>query len=810
MNLALEKVTYLKGVIARSCRIPCEKQVLLISGGESLDPEERVCKYSAGTDTNPIFLFSMLNIENSTPPEVQTEIASEFVESELNEKVNASLKLDDAQSTVAIRATLAQEYVKASSEQTRVCELLIHDQHLQHQGWSAVVANLEDLATDLRKHSERLSTEFSEYLEKRDEHMEVIDNFDEDIAVLHRIPVFPALLNPKINPEMSMVSSTSFSSDSVSLLEWINTKGSPQSLQQVAEGCYRSLQKLDQDLLEELKGKVNTASDGAQNQQMKEIRGLGDRLAGLEQLLIEAQKLVKEQQELAAAFLQNQQRASGLRDVSILPDLCASHRQQLLVMRKNHSQIISICNRTAKAKNELSANLHCRMKWVVFIQNQISEVGQLLVMHVEELKRLRRKLDVIEQIHMAPSIYLATAVEVVRRRSFSDHYLNKAVRIADTFSGLHDEELQLRKNYQAKLKRHFLSKMFPGMEDSVPTFATERPEDFDQYLPEITLEDVESLRKQFPDLAKSLSLPEENALSHLLQKSFNQKLTEEDGETLFSLQNIPRKINLNTNIGSMSVMHQLMSGAVRKPTARKSAPVSDTDESDEDDNNHKVRSRRFSNGKNRKKAADKLTRSLPHESVISLTKNLSLNGDNDKSTSSNDPTTSSNNTTGNNSVAPSSSSGDNSVTKLAEERALLISSLNDKVVQSESKLTKLQSSVKSNLQPCCQSLNNLKTELANIKAKILEDKKEFDLYYSGMSKNILDEVQKVNENSNKKLSTVLLDMESRVRKESESDIDKIRRQLELEMQKLEDCHNEIDIYRYFFQDFFVKLKRGFH
>ena len=794
MNLALEKVTYLKGVIARSCRIPCEKQVLLISGGESLDPEERVCKYSAGTDTNPIFLFSMLNIENSTPPEVQTEIATEFVESELNEKVNASLKLDDAQSTVAIRATLAQEYVKASSEQTRVCEMLIHDQHLQHQGWSAVVANLEDLATDLRKHSERLSTEFAEYLEKRDEHMEVIDNFDEDIAVLHRIPVFPALLNPKINPEMSMVSSTSFTSDSVSLLEWINTKGSPQSLQLVAEGCYRSLQKLNQELLEELKTKVNTASEGAQNQQMKEIRGLGDRLAGLEQLLIEAQKLVKEQHELAAAFVQNQQRASGLRDVSILPDLCASHRQQLLVMRKNHQQIISICNRTAKAKNELSANLHCRMKWVVFIQNQISEVGQLLVMHVEELKRLRRKLDVIEQIHMAPSIYLATAVEVVRRRSFSDHYLNKAVRIADTFSGLHNEELQLRKNFQAKLKRHFLSKMFPGMEDSVPTFATERPENFDQYLPEITLEDVESLRKQFPDLAKSLSLPEENALSHLLQKSFNQKLTAEDGETLFSLQNIPRKINLKTDIGSMSVMHQLMSGAVRKPTSRKSAPVSSTDDSDtEDETNHnnKVRSRRFSNGK--KKKSEKLTRSLPHESVISLTKNMSLNGDNDKSTSSNDPT-SSNNTTGtNNSVAPSS--GDNSVTKLAEERALLISSLNDKVMQSESKLSKLQSSVKSNLQPCCQSLNNLKSELAGIKTKILEDKKEFDIYYSGLSKNILEEVQKVNENSNKRLSTVLLDMESRVRKESESDIDKIRRQLELEMQKLEDCHNEIDIYR---------------
>merc|ERR1719210_3150043 len=99
MNLALEKVSYLKGVIARSCRIPHEKQVLLISGGDSLDSEERVCKYSAGTDTNPIFLFSMLNIESQTPPDVQTEVESESIE--LSEKVNASLKLDDAQSTVA-------------------------------------------------------------------------------------------------------------------------------------------------------------------------------------------------------------------------------------------------------------------------------------------------------------------------------------------------------------------------------------------------------------------------------------------------------------------------------------------------------------------------------------------------------------------------------------------------------------------------------------------------------------------------------------------------------------------------------------
>jgi len=76
---------------------------------------------------------------------------------------------------------------------------------------------------------------------------------------------------------------------------------------------------------------------------------------------------------LAKAFAQNQQRASGLKDTSILPDLCASHRQQLEVMKENHLQIISIRTKCLKAKSELSINLQARMKWVVFVQNQVCQ-----------------------------------------------------------------------------------------------------------------------------------------------------------------------------------------------------------------------------------------------------------------------------------------------------------------------------------------------------------------------------------------------------------------------------------------------------
>lgn len=66
----------LKESIECVCHIPSDKQVLLVSGGECLDPSARVCSYSAGTDTNPIFLFSKSSIESTTPPSPSIDYGS--------------------------------------------------------------------------------------------------------------------------------------------------------------------------------------------------------------------------------------------------------------------------------------------------------------------------------------------------------------------------------------------------------------------------------------------------------------------------------------------------------------------------------------------------------------------------------------------------------------------------------------------------------------------------------------------------------------------------------------------------------------
>lgn len=170
MNLKFQifsSVSCLQNEIVQSCRVAEPDQVLLISGGESLDPETRVCTYNAGTDTNPIFLFNKSAIELSVPSPPVSEINRgkfrsslsadirlrkskmmlffPFKDSELMVLLKNAMDLPVSYSTVVSRTELSQRCYNAAIDIQRSCEQLCHEQHLQQQSWAAVVANLDDI-----------------------------------------------------------------------------------------------------------------------------------------------------------------------------------------------------------------------------------------------------------------------------------------------------------------------------------------------------------------------------------------------------------------------------------------------------------------------------------------------------------------------------------------------------------------------------------------------------------------------------------------------------------------------------------------
>lgn len=108
----------------------------------------------------------------------------------MNEEVKIALKMLASYETVVKRTKLAQRFFDLAVDQTKVCEQLVHDQHLQQQGmlsisiatknlilitgWAAVVANLEDITTAFRTKADLFEQSFHQYLGSREAYFQLI------------------------------------------------------------------------------------------------------------------------------------------------------------------------------------------------------------------------------------------------------------------------------------------------------------------------------------------------------------------------------------------------------------------------------------------------------------------------------------------------------------------------------------------------------------------------------------------------------------------------------------------------------------
>ncbi|EDW84330.2 uncharacterized protein Dwil_GK13205 [Drosophila willistoni] len=575
MTVALSSVENLKETIQRHHGISAANIVLLVSGGEMLTHSTQVSCYSAGTDTNPIYMF-LTGDERLAPT-----VANNDADTELRRQVEESHRLPAVLETVRQRAHLAQHMRELARKEETLCERLVHEQHLQQQGWSAVVANMEDLTNEFSERFRNFRQSFERHLEKRESYQELLRNFPDDLKQLARITILPGLMNlaeadfhgfdellynddvfaqqqqqqqqgqeqavalsessqaDSPNKKLKMgdddvdqaaevaavsseqqaeqqerTSQTSTTSSSIArrhslnLLQWINSKGNHNALQVMSDECIQGLNTFSAEIYEKLKEEVQQIIKLAKQSEVKEIKGLGERLCRLEEFKFKIAKMVQDQKEQAIALQQNEARAQNLRDNSVLPDLCLSHRSQLQVMLENHLKIREYCRCIANSKDELGRNLHMRLRRIVWIENGMSEFDNRLLFYHRCLRRAERHIGIIEQIHRAPSTYVAAVAEVVRRKIFSDEFRQWASRLSVDFNRIHSEELNRRKEFNASFDGHFLNILFPGLGDMPPAFANEHPLSFDTRLPPLSRSDIELLSVQLPELAAQLQLPD--------------------------------------------------------------------------------------------------------------------------------------------------------------------------------------------------------------------------------------------------------------------------------------------------------------
>ncbi|XP_072220601.1 RB1-inducible coiled-coil protein 1 [Leuresthes tenuis] len=566
-DLAVQTVLELKHAIQAKYKIAIQHQVLVVNGGECMAVDRRVCSYSAGTETNPIFLFNKEMILSDRDPTIPKTTFS--IESEIQVKVEESLLMPAVFHTVASRTQLALEMFEVANKLCSFCERLVHDEHLQHQGWAAIMANLDDCTLSYQKLLAKFNTAYTSYQRDLEEIKVKLSKLGTAVAVMARIPLLECLTRHSYRESVEKSSSTTGkdsdyteeekfaesllctaraqmtsklsasasgtatgepdgdhetnemtdsgglmaalldddtpefvnpSSFNVTLLDWINVQDRPNDVESVVRKCFDSINRLDSRIIQPFLAECRDTIAKLDNQNMKAIKGLEDRLYALDQMIASCKKLVNEQKELAQGFLANQTRAEKLKDTSVLPDLCLSHTNQLMIMLNNHRKLLDIKKKCTTAKQELANNLQVRLKWCCYVMLHADQDAEKLQALLRLLTELMERVRVVEALSSVPQMYCLAVVEVVRRKMFMRHYREWANALVKDGKQLYEAEKFKRESFGKLFRKSFLrNRLFRGLDSWPPTsFCTRKPRRFDDELPDISLDDLQYLKSCCP------------------------------------------------------------------------------------------------------------------------------------------------------------------------------------------------------------------------------------------------------------------------------------------------------------------------
>ncbi|XP_057590515.1 RB1-inducible coiled-coil protein 1 isoform X2 [Hippopotamus amphibius kiboko] len=572
-ELTVQTVADLKHAIHSKYKIAIQHQVLVVNGGECMAADRRVCTYSAGTDTNPIFLFNKEMILSERLPAIPKTTFS--TENDMEIKVEESLMMPAVFHTVASRTQLAVEMYEVAKKLCSFCEGLVHDEHLQHQGWAAIMANLEDCSNSYQKLLFKFESIYSNYLQSVEDIKSKLTHLGTAVSVMAKIPLLECLTRhsyreclgrldslpehegsekAKMKTSTDLVLSsdtpattnkpsslTSFHKSgelgapdtpdaahgrearepcpspvqqdeaavdakdgdlpffNVSLLDWINVQDRPNDVESLVRKCFDSMSRLDPRIIRPFIAECRQTIANLDNQNMKAIKGLEDRLYALDQMIASCSRLVNEQKELAQGFLANQMRAENLKDASVLPDLCLSHANQLMIMLQNHRKLLDIKQKCTTAKQELANNLHVRLKWCCFVMLHADQDGEKLQALLRLVIELLERVKIVEALSTVPQMYCLAVVEVVRRKMFIKHYREWAGALVKDGKHLYEAEKSKRESFGKLFRKSFLrNRLFRGLDSWPPSFCTQKPRKFDCELPDISLKDLQFLQSFCP------------------------------------------------------------------------------------------------------------------------------------------------------------------------------------------------------------------------------------------------------------------------------------------------------------------------
>uniref|UniRef100_A0A915N7S7 Autophagy protein ATG17-like domain-containing protein n=1 Tax=Meloidogyne javanica TaxID=6303 RepID=A0A915N7S7_MELJA len=520
----LGSVFDLQKSIEKSTGIGIDNQLLFLSDGGSLIGSTMLSSITGvGTDTNPIFLVRRVTNNNRELVKENLEGINELFRGWSSEMDRLNRISTTSSSAITECIELAKKCNNVAETIIRFCSNLISEHHYLHQGWKAVIANLDDSISRTQKYLQRSKRQAEKLEIIRTKGRVLLGDFDNVIEVLSKITIPSSLLSPlpaqqltPSSPDSDTNSTTFTSSEEITLFDWLSSKDPAYSLNSLSQLMLDHLEKTDDTDLIEATSFFTIVQGVSTKAQYREIGGIDKRLTTLRSKFQHLEGILAQVREISNRIIQ-----PIIQDST--QNIATWQKQRLNELKQPLKHIYDFAISFIDSKEEVVKNISQRFStWVRQAYERLDRANKKLVVFEEKYSGLRQRLDLVRQIKEAPNIYMLAVPEVIRREELRKEFSGWITTHIDKCSAFIAEENRIREQFQNKLDKHFLCQLFPGMSDRIPQFTSTTPPKIDQCLPKISSKHLSELRKIFPHMKDVLIVGAPRIFQRLSVFDFSQ------------------------------------------------------------------------------------------------------------------------------------------------------------------------------------------------------------------------------------------------------------------------------------------------
>ncbi|EYC20059.1 hypothetical protein Y032_0023g846 [Ancylostoma ceylanicum] len=494
------KVRQLQENIAHLTGIRIDDQVLLKACGEILDSEQLIqCNPSENNFDAPVYLFqrsSRQEKEDSRHWDQEINEITSIIDVSI-ENASRSEQDPDLHRLYLNIPMRARECRTASQSAIHACARFAEEHRLIHQGWMALVNNMDVSVMRLKKRAARFQDHVDKVRQQREKATELLQGFDTVIEQLKQIRIPGPLL------AYSRGQSDRASHSDLSLYAWISASDPQHSLQDLVEQVKEQITNFGQSDAMSTMHSIEKVVELSKDVNSREIKGINKRLTDLDHHLRRAEERDKAINAHTSKIVETPSHI----DQSALEELISEHRYLMSQIYAELRELRVICNRFYASKVEVLGILRTRLNsWIVRVYDRLFHAHNEVLVFEEKFTGLKQRLNLVRQIKEAPMMYATAVSEVVRRRTFHKEFVAWHSLHVDKCTALSDEESQIRAQFSAKMEKHFLRVLFHGLFDALPMFYVKSLPKFDESLGPIDIDHLRELRASVEDLKQYLKV----------------------------------------------------------------------------------------------------------------------------------------------------------------------------------------------------------------------------------------------------------------------------------------------------------------